>query len=362
MWRGNSPGFYLLMLHLRSEKTDIFFIMTEKVTVLIVLRDRFSTLDRCLRDALAHSGEGHDFLAVFGGAPESVKKRLTQKFAGQVQFVFEDRFLTAAESRNIGLRKARTRLAAILESDVYARPGWLEALVRCQQETQAAMAAPIILEKPDKIHTAGNDFYITYEKGKPFGHKELRYYGMIYGDSSNLARRDTDYVEFHAHLVEVKTALELNLYDETLFDMHELDAGLKCKKAGRKMFFEPGAVVHFDLSGDITEPEDVRSFCERWDMAEALKAYRKFEEIWGIDITEHGNIRNWFLNFHDKLGLIPRALPNRFGFFLHGIYKKFENALDFPMALYHRLRRRLKARKIGFYTWPSSRAKWWDGL
>ena len=128
------------------------------------------------------------------------------------------------------------------------------------------------------------------------------------------------------------------------------------------MFFEPDSVVQFDLADEIEKPEDVQSFCDRWDMIAVLKSYRKFEEIWGIDITEHGNIRNWFLNFHDKLGLMPRAFPNRFGFLLHRIYRKFETALDFPMGFYHRMRRRFKARKIGFYTWPSSRAKWWDGL
>src|SRR5262245_46422875 len=97
-------------------------------------------------------------------------------------------------------------------------------------------------------------------------------------------------------------------------------------------------------------------------MQEALKAYREFEKRWGVDITEQGNTRNWFLNFHDKLGLIPRALPNRFGFFLHRMVRKLEGVLRFPVNLYDRLRRRVKARKIGFYDWPESRSKWWSDI
>ena len=71
------------------------------------------------------------------------------------------------------------------------------------------MVVPLVLERPRKIHTAGNDFYITYDGGRAFGHKELRFNGMVYGDDSNLERRETDYGELHCQLVEVLPALQL---------------------------------------------------------------------------------------------------------------------------------------------------------
>jgi GT2 family glycosyltransferase len=101
-------------------------------------------------------------------------------------------FLSQAAARNLGVTEAKTRLAVVMDCDNFVRPGWIEALVRCQNETGAVMVVPIVLEGEHRIHTAGNDLYIDLIDGVRFGHKCLRYHGKPYREGSNLGRCKTD--------------------------------------------------------------------------------------------------------------------------------------------------------------------------
>lgn len=82
-----------------------------------------------------------------GGAAESA-------LAGKAQLIFEPGFLNTAELRNRALRKTTTRLAACLDTNVFARAGWLTTLIQCQRDTGASMVVPLALEGDDRVHTA----------------------------------------------------------------------------------------------------------------------------------------------------------------------------------------------------------------
>ena len=130
-------------------------------TIVVVLRDRFSTTTRCLESLLRNTAEPYTLLVVMGGVPEHLQKNWSARFGDQVRWLFEPTFLNPSEYRNIGLRETRTRLAVLMENDVYVHPGWLEPLIQCQADTGAAMVVPIVLDKEDEIHTAGNSLFVT---------------------------------------------------------------------------------------------------------------------------------------------------------------------------------------------------------
>ncbi len=335
----------------------------ENCTVIVVPRDRFSTSFRCLEELIKTVQSSDRIIVVFGGAPEAVRLKLQEKFGHRVEFVFRDIFLNAGQARNAGLKMCKTRLAVTMENDVYVRAGWLDALIRCQVETGAALVDPLILEKPKVIHCAGNDLYITYENGKAFAHKELRYYRLVYGDKANLKRAEIDYGELHCQLVEVETALRLSVFDEALVDMHEVDAGLKWAKAGCKRVFEPGAVVEFHLVGAITDPVDIKLFCDRWSFSKIAQSYKILEERWNMDMTEHGNAQNWLLNFNDKVGTLVRLMPNGFGLWLDGKLKQVLYMGSKPARFIKASWNRAKAKRLGFYQWPQiTRRTWKEGV
>jgi len=322
----------------------------EFCTVVVVVRDRFSTTEKCLQTLLAFTPAVCAVVAVIGGAPEKLRRRWEQSFGPRVRFIFKDKLLNAGQSRNIGLREVRTRLVVLMDNDVYVRKNWLEPLVACQTETRASLVVPLLLETPERIHTAANDFYITYKNGKAYANKELCFAKHTFLESSNLKCRATDYGELHCQLVVTKTALDLGIFDENMLEAGECDSGLTLKKAGHSQWFEPASVVDFDFPHRITRAEDIRPFAFKWNMREILKGYQHFRRKWDVDITGLGSFSKFLVEQNQALGLLPRLFPSRPAM-----------AIDYCFYRLRRASRRLNPlelwrwfykRWIGFYEWP----------
>jgi len=277
------------------------------VTVVVNVRDKFSTLDRCLRDLEANTAPEVPILAILGGAPHDLLDRWQQDHGHRVRFDCFDRFLSQAEARNLALRRCTDDLLAMLDSDVYVRAGWLDALLACQRDTAAAAVVPLVLEEERRIHCAGNELYVNYEDQTPYGHKVLSFHGCTYGNGCNLPRRRIDYGELHCQLVVRHIALEQRVYDERIIEVGEVDSGLAWAAGGQECWFEPGAVVEFDLHHPL-EACDIDMFEWRWDMEAIAEGYRVFEEKWGLDITEQGRFREFLIDYNAKLPLLPRLL------------------------------------------------------
>lgn len=284
----------------------------EPVTIVGGPRDRFSTTERWLDnlfETTPGAGTEHRVIFIAGGAPEALRSRWVERFSDRVEFVFRDEFVNQPQVRNIGLGMAETELAVVSDNDAYPHAGWLEAMVRCQEETGAVMVSPLILEPGSVIHCAGTDLYRNIVGGKEFGHKHLRFYKMPYTEGSNLQRSEIDYGELHLELVEVAATIEAEAFDERIFEVGEVDSGLSWAAAGRTMYFEPEAVVFFDLGGYIDE-NDVRLFEWRWDFDEVARGYQVFEEKWGFDVTEEGGFDRFMDDYNALVGRLARRYPS----------------------------------------------------
>lgn len=284
----------------------------DSVTIVGGPRDRFSTTERWLDNLFATTpgaGDHHRVIFVAGGVPQHLRARWERRFGDRVEFVFRDEFINQPQVRNIGLSMATTELAVVSDNDCYPRRGWLEAMVRCQQETGAVMVSPLILEKPTVIHCAGTDLYKNVRGGREYGHKHLRFYKMPYVDGCNLERSPIDYGELHLELVRVRPTLELGAFDERIFEVGEVDSGLTWAKGGHRMFFEPEAVVLFDLGGYIDE-DDVRFFDWRWNFDEVARGYQVFEEKWGFDVSEEGSFARFLEDYNAIVGRLARRRPS----------------------------------------------------
>ncbi len=319
----------------------------EKCTIVVVVRDRFSTTKKCLDHIIRNTPEPYEFIAVMDGAPANVQSELKKDFEGKVRFLFGPRLLNPSESRNVGLREVKTRLAMLMDNDVFVRPGWLAPLIRCLNETGAAMVVPIVLDEENEIHTAGNDLYITYKNGQAFGCKELRYGRQAFYENCNLKREPTGYGELHCQLVVAETARKLGVYDEKLREVGEVDSGLTWAKAGCTMWFEPASVVYFYYPVRITHVEDIPPFLFKWDTAAIAAGYEHFKKKWNIDITEGGRWLDFLVILNAKLGLVPRMFPSRFGLFLDECGYQIKSWFGIP----RKLLRALKAQLLGYGEW-----------
>lgn len=284
----------------------------QSVTIICGPRDRFSVTERWLDTLFATTpgaGTHHPVIFVAGGAPAVLRERWVDRYGDRVEFVLEDELLNQPQVRNIGLAKAETELAVVADNDCYPRPGWLEAMVARSEETGAAMVSPLILEKPTSIHCAGTDLYKNVRDGKTYGHKHLRFYRMPYHDGCELPPSRIDYGELHLELVRVRPTVELGAFDERITEVGEVDSGLTWAAGGHDMWFEPSAVVHFDLGGHIDQ-HDVELFDWRWDFGNVADGYRVFKDKWGFDIAEEGSFDKFMVEYNATLGRLARRHPS----------------------------------------------------
>ena len=311
-------------------------------------------MTECLDRLITHTPEPHDLIVVAGGASERTRNGWLRRFGDRARFIFEPHFLNQAQARNIGLRATTARLAVVMDNDVFVRSGWLQGLLECQRETGAVMVVPVILETERRIHTAGNSLYITYENGRAFGHKELRYYGMPYVEGSNLKFERVDYGELHCQLVEVEPTLRLRAFDENILEVGEVDSGLSWAKAGYSMWFTPSSVVHYRLRGPIAA-EDIRLFDWRWNMRSIRKGYLYFEQKWNLDITERGRFRSFLFHYNSQLGLLPRLFPSKTALWIESSLARLLGATLKPLRAPRWLLSNLQAWWIGYFDWTRSK-------
>jgi GT2 family glycosyltransferase len=330
--------------------------MMERCAIIVSARDRFSCFAECLDRLIAKTPEPHDLIVVAGGASDRTRNDWLRRFRNRARFIFEPHFLNQAQARNIGLRAATARFAVVMDNDVFVRSGWLRGLLDCQRETGAVMVAPLILETESRIHTAGNSLYITYENGRGFGHKELRFYGMPYIDGSNLKRERVDYGELHCQLVEVEPTLRLGAFDENIMEVGEVDSGLTWAKAGYSMWFTPSSVVHYRLRSSIAA-EDIRLFDWRWNMRSIRKGYLYFERKWDLDMTERGRFRSFLFHYNSQLGLLPRLFPSTAALRVENGLTRLLGTVVKPLRAPHWLLSNLQAWWIGYFDWPSRNAE-----
>lgn len=305
----------------------------EDVTIVITGRDRFSTTSTCINNVLKNTPTPFKLIAILGGCPAVIEKNLKEKYGNQIEFIFKPQFLNTAEARNMALSVSKTRLTAFIDTDVFVRPHWLEELVKCQLETGASLVTPLVLEQGGIIHTAGNDLYITSNRGKNYGFMELRFSKHKYLKKANLKRREIDFAEIHCHLLVTETARSLQIYDEHLREHHEMDSGLVLQKAGHMMMFEPNAKVFLYYTAKLIHLEDVAFYLWKWDLAAMHEGFKYFEEKWNIDL----NIKNGFVRhlknvIHRRVGKFTRRFPSKLSikmdWHLHRFAKRINKLLS----------------------------------
>lgn len=279
--------------------------------MVITARDRVSTTARTIEHVLNTTADIDPVVVVLGGVPERLRRELARRFRlPRLRFVYTPEPLDPASGRNLGLAHLETDLVAIVDTDVVPRPGWLDALTRCQLETGAALVVPIMLEREHAIHCAGNDFYIDEVDGVRMGHKELRLFQKPYHDGSNLRRCRSDYGELHCQLVDRRVHLELQAFDEAVLEGGEVDQSLVLRAAGHDVWFEPEAVVLFDRFAPI-RVDDIDQYSAKWDTRRVVRGLEHFFEKWGVDLSEHGHFFVFLSDTNALLGKLPRRIKTR---------------------------------------------------
>lgn len=261
--------------------------MGSQVTIVVVPRERFSFAQRSLIDIYENTDFPFELIYIDAGSPAPLRTFLKEESQRRgFRVISVDRYLSPNQARNLGWREAKTKYTVFIDNDALVKPGWLEALVRCANETDAWIVGPLYLigelEK-QTIHMAGGTLRFKEHEGKRILYDEQYLFETKLDQvQDRLQRRAWDYAEFHCMLMRTEILQRLGPLDEKLLSLHEhIDIGMAVREAGGSVYIEPRAVTSY-VPPPPYEWFDVPYFMLRWSEVWNLATVRHFNEKWGV--------------------------------------------------------------------------------
>src|SRR5262249_32096940 len=157
----------------------------------------------------------------------------------------------------------------------FVREGWLDALVRCADDTGAAVVGPLYgfrngRDAAETVHVFGAEARVDVDGGLRSLVDRHSNVGMPLGEAiATLPRIQTEAVEFHCMLVRTTLFAELGPLDESLLSTSEhLDLCMLARAAGHEVWAEPTAVVVYELPLPLPRadrPGYVLRWCAEWN-------------------------------------------------------------------------------------------------
>jgi GT2 family glycosyltransferase len=330
--------------------------MTEpQVTIVVVPREQFSKAQASLESIYAATSTPFELVYVDGNSPPRLRRYLAEQAAARgFTLLRTERYLTSNEARNLAVPHVRTKYVAFVDNDVFVLPGWLEALLRCAEETGAWVVGPLYCYgtdgsgAPHIVHTAGADLRIVDDGGRHL-HEEHRHVNRPVAEvRSQLRREPIDLVEFHCMLVRRSALERIGALDERLLSFFDhIDICLATHEAGGTVYFEPeGVVTH--LAPPPFEWVDVPYFLLRWSDAWLRSSLRHFGGKHRLSANDR-EFQNhvWFRNQHRRRLIAGMRRPIRQLLGKRGakIVDEIADRIVFGLVIEHTLVRRMEHRR-----------------
>ena len=264
-----------------------------QVTIVVVPRERFSCTQASLESIYEHTEYPFQLVYVDGNSPAKVRRYLeAQAKPRNFKLIRTDYYLSPNHARNIGLSHVNTKYLVFIDNDVIVTPGWLQALVTCAEETEAAVVGPLMCEK-EPIHTCvhfagGESHIVTDIHGKRHLREKMYKQEQQVADvRPQLQRTQTELAEFHCVLVqrEIFDRIGGQLDEAMLSTKEHLDFCMTVAQAGGTVYFEPAALVTY-VPGSSLEWSDIHFFMLRWSDAWKMASFNHLRQKWAL--TEDG--------------------------------------------------------------------------
>jgi GT2 family glycosyltransferase len=287
--------------------------MTEpQVTIVVVPREQFSKARASLESLYTATSTPFALVYVDGNSPPRLRQYLAEQAAARrFTLLRTERYLTSNEARNLGVRQVRTKYVAFVDNDVIVQPGWLEALLRCAEETGAWVVGPLI--RVDRggvsvVHYTGAQIQIV----EGMGRRRLEYTPRIsprpQAEAPTLRREQFDLVKFYCVLVRTDVFERVGPLDEAVRCFFEpADFALSIRAAGGSVFFEPAAVATHTLPPPLPF-SDTPYFLLRWSNAWLRPTVRHFARKHGLDPDDSGLRSHWTWRSAHRRRLLPPFL------------------------------------------------------
>jgi glycosyltransferase involved in cell wall biosynthesis len=305
-----------------------FFRMNEQVTIVVVPRDRFSSVVACVESILENTTVPYRLVILDFGYSNRTKAQV-EKLAARapMEFVACGRTIPLQAFRDY-LARIQTQYVAWVDNDTYVTPGWLEALLN-RAAQGARVILPMTLERdgldvdprkiPLRVHITHSELRRTIVDGVPyvFDHKPFR---RAAPEDVPQEPHVVDFFELHTFFAETEVLRQLDL--PPMVVREHIDIGIQLHKMGIPIWCEPKSVVQFDNIHERPTLADLRFFLFRWSQRLIDDSHDQFEKRWGYRFYNERFMKNWA--FRRKVFSAARfvGLPQRPADFLSRVFNK----------------------------------------
>ena len=272
-----------------------------RTTVAFVPRETFSQTERALEKLYERTAGNFELICVDGGSPPSVQKYLEEASREKgFLLIRADGYISPNQARNLALDHVTSEYVVFVDNDCLVTPGWLDALVRCSDETGAWVVGPLYCEfepEGERIHMSGGTCRIT-----EFGDRGRSYVERHHNPHIDLARAafdrrryETELIEFHVVLVRMTVFERIGRLDPELTCMFEHgDLCLQVRQAGGSVFIEPEAIVTY-VPPQRLQQADREYYQLRWSEAWMEATIGRLIEKYGLSKAdlEIDKARGW---------------------------------------------------------------------
>jgi GT2 family glycosyltransferase len=262
------------------------------VTIVVVPRERFSYTRASLESIYEYTDIPFQLVYVDGNSPAKVRSYLAEKAKiKNFELIRTDYYLYPNQARNIGLARVTTKYVVFVDNDVIVSPNWLQALITCAEETEAAIVGPLMCQNEpvgEIVHFAGGESHIWTDKT---GRRRIREKMYKQGQQveevyDRLKRSPTELAEFHCVLVRRSIFDRVGMLDEGFLNTKEhLDFCMTVTQAGGKIYFEPASIVTY-VPGPPLEWTDLHYYMLRWSNAWLQDSLQRMHQKW--EVVEDG--------------------------------------------------------------------------
>jgi cellulose synthase/poly-beta-1,6-N-acetylglucosamine synthase-like glycosyltransferase len=276
-------------------------MLSEKVAIGVVPRDRFSMFPKCLEAVYTHTDMPFRVVVVAGAADMATRDYLQklQEEKENCSVVLVHPLLMQGEARNIAMRQVKERFFVVLENDTIVHKNWLRPLLDCMRGEGAAVVAPLILKCWDgTVHAAGGMIEVREKDGAVEFHHAIMYQG-VKASSMPPGRIKIGYPETHCMLIDRQLLPENYTFDDV--EPFDADLGLMLQNHGLTALIEPGSVATYAEPPDL-ELCDIAAFKFRWNPDTWADRNRRFMQKWNV-IYDASPKRMAYRRQYLKLGL-----------------------------------------------------------
>ena len=210
------------------------------ISVILVSWNSAGHLSRCLESLLLQTFQQFEIILIDNGSSDRGTDELEQKYP-ELDLHLErlTSNLGFAAANNIGARRARGRWLALLNTDAFPEPEWLEALIQAAENNQEFTffaSRQLQAHAPDFLDGGGDAYHIS-------GLGWRRYYNLP-SESHALLAEEVFSPCGAAALYLRDDFLQAGGFDEDYFSYFEdVDLGFRLRLSGKKCLYVPQAVV-----------------------------------------------------------------------------------------------------------------------